>query len=116
QAVSAILQANPSLNLIVGSDQSIEGAMAALKSANKSNVALVGFGASAAGIAGVQSGAIFSDVAQAPATEGQEGMAALIRAIKSNVNSGAIDPVAKFPDHGVVTKANASSFTGEWPG
>lgn len=116
QAVSAILQANPNLNLIVGSDQSIEGAMAALKSASKSNVLLVGFGASAAGIAGVQSGAIFSDVAQAPATEGQEGMAALIKAIKSNVNEGAIDPVAKFPDHGVVTKANASTFTGEWPG
>ena len=115
-AVANILQANPNLNLIVGSDQSIEGAQVALASANNKKVILVGFGASAAGIAGVKSGAWYSDVAQAPATEGQEGMIALVAAIKTGKSMGTIDPVAKLPLHGLVTKSDASHFTGEWPG
>jgi len=115
-AVANILQANPSLNLIVGSDQSIEGAQVALASANNKKVLLVGFGASGAGIAGVKSGAWFSDVAQAPATEGQDGMIALVNAVKTGKVSGAIDPVANLPHHGLVTKADAGLFTAEWPG
>lgn len=114
--VANILQANPNLNLIVGSDQSIEGAQVALKAANNTSVLLEGFGASSAGIAGVASGVWYSDVAQAPASEGQLGMMALIKAIKTGKNSGRIDPVASLPSHGLVTKANASKWTGEWPG
>ncbi|MGD0701993.1 MAG: sugar ABC transporter substrate-binding protein [Trebonia sp.] len=116
-AVETMLQAVPGLDLIVGSDQGIEGAMTALSTTDKSDhVLLVGYGASAAAVAGIESGAVFSDVAQAPSAEGTLAVKALVAAIQSGKVSGAINPVAAFPDNGVVTKANASSFTPEWQG
>jgi ribose transport system substrate-binding protein len=116
-AVQNMLQADPSLNLIVGSDQGIEGGAQALATAHLTGkVILVGYGASAAALAGVGSGAWYSDVAQAPASEGRLAMQALIAAIKTGKASGAIDPVAGLPNNGIVTKSNASQFTAEWPG
>jgi ribose transport system substrate-binding protein len=118
-AVETMLQAQPGLNLIVGSDQGIEGAMTALTTTDKSDAGkllLVGYGASAAAVAGVESGVIFSDVAQAPASEGRLAVQALVEAIQTGKVSGAINPVAGLPDSGIVTKADASQFTPEWPG
>jgi ribose transport system substrate-binding protein len=116
-AVQTMLQAQPGLNVIVGSDQGIEGATVALQTAHKTGqVLLVGYGASDAAIAGVSSGAWFSDVAQAPASEGRLAVQALVAAIQTGKVSGAVDPVAGFPNGGIVTKATASQFTGEWTG
>jgi ribose transport system substrate-binding protein len=116
-AVQNMLQADPHLNLIVGSDQGIEGGAQALTTAHLTGqVILVGYGASAAALAGVASGAWYSDVAQAPASEGRLAMQALIAAIETGKASGAIDPVAGLPNNGIVTKGNASQFTAEWPG
>jgi ribose transport system substrate-binding protein len=116
-AVETMLQAVPGLDLIVGSDQGIEGAMTALSTTDKSDhVLLVGYGASAAAVAGIESGAVFSDVAQAPSAEGTLAVKALVAAIQTGKVSGSINPVAAFPDNGVVTKANASQFTPEWQG
>jgi ribose transport system substrate-binding protein len=116
-AVETMLQATPGLDLIVGSDQGIEGAMTALSTTDKSDhVLLVGYGASAAAVAGIQSGAVFSDVAQAPSAEGTDAVKALVAAIQTGKVSGAIDPVAGFPDSGVVNKADVSQFTPEWQG
>ena len=117
QAVQTMLQAQPGLNLIVGSDQGIEGGSQALATAHLTGkVILVGYGASAAAIAGVKSGAWYADVAQAPASEGRLAVQALVKALQTGQDSGAVDPVAGLPDGGVVTQANASQFTGEWPG
>jgi ribose transport system substrate-binding protein len=55
-------------------------------------------------------------VAQAPASEGRLAMQALIQALRTGKNGGGIDPVAGLPDQGIVTKANVSQFTAEWPG
>ena len=116
-AVETMLQAMPSLNLIVGSDQGIEGAMTALTTTDKADhVLLVGYGASAAAVAGIQSGAVYSDVAQAPSAEGTDAVKALVAAIETGKVSGTIDPVAGFPDSGVVNKADVSQFTPEWQG
>jgi ribose transport system substrate-binding protein len=116
-AVQNMLQANPSLNLIVGSDQGIEGGAQALAAAHKTGkVILVGYGASAAALQGVASGAWYGDVAQAPASEGRLAVVAMIKALRDGRSSGGMDPVAGLPDSGVVTKANASQFTAEWPG
>ncbi|HEY1669357.1 MAG TPA: sugar ABC transporter substrate-binding protein [Trebonia sp.] len=116
-AVQQMLQAQPGLNLITGSDQGIEGATVALQTAHLTGkVLLVGYGASDAAIAGVSSGAWFSDVAQAPASEGRLAVQALVDAIKSGKVSGAIDPVADKPNGGIVTKDTAKQFTGEWTG
>lgn len=117
KAVQDMLQAQPDLNLIVGTDQGLEGAVQALSAAKKTGqILLVGYGASAAGVAGVKDGTWFSDVAQAPASEGRLGVKALITALRTGKDSGAIDPVAELPDNGIVTKANAAKFTAEWPG
>lgn len=110
------LVAHPTLNVIVGADQDCEGAQSALTSAKNTSVKLVCYGASATGIAAVKSGAWFADVAQLPATEGTLGMIALIKAMKTGKGSGSENPVAKLPNNGIVTKANASKFNGEWPG
>jgi ribose transport system substrate-binding protein len=116
-AVQNMLQATPSLNLIVGSDQGIEGGAQALATAHKTGkVILVGYGASAAALAGVSSGAWYGDVAQAPASEGRLAVTAMIKALRAGKSSGGIDPVAGLPNGGVVTKANAGQFTAEWPG
>jgi len=79
-------------------------------------VILVGYGASAAALAGVASGAWYGDVAQAPASEGRLAVQALVKALRTGQDSGGIDPVAQLPDNGIVTKANVSQFTAEWPG
>jgi ribose transport system substrate-binding protein len=116
-AVQNMLQANPGLNLIVGSDQGIEGGAQALAAAHKTGkVILVGYGASAAALQGVASGAWYGDVAQAPASEGRLAVVTMIKALRDGKSSGGIDPVAGLPANGVVTKANASQFTAEWPG
>ena len=58
-AVQTMLQAQPGLNVITGSDQGIEGATVALQTAHQTGkVLLVGYGASDAAIAGVASGAL----------------------------------------------------------
>ncbi len=116
-AVQNMLQANPGLNLIVGSDQGIEGGAQAVAAAHLTGkVILVGYGASAAALAGVASGAWYADVAQAPASEGRLAVQALVAAIRTGKDSGGIDPVAGLPNGGVVTKADVSQFTAEWPG
>ena len=63
-----MLQAHSDLNLIVGSDQGIEGAVQAI---GKKTVILVGYGGSATGIQGVAAGKWYGDVAQLPASEGR---------------------------------------------
>jgi len=116
-AVQNMLAANANLNLIVGSDQGIEGGVEAVAAKHLTGkVILVGYGASAAALAGVASGAWYGDVAQAPASEGRLAMQALIQALRTGKNGGGIDPVAGLPDQGIVTKANVSQFTAEWPG
>jgi len=116
-AVEQMLQAQPSLNLLVGSDQGIEGALTALSTVDKSDhVLLVGYGASAAAVAAIQAGTVYSDVAQAPAQEGTLAMKAMVEALQTGKVSGAINPVGSFPDQGVVNKADVSNFTPEWPG
>ena len=116
-AVQNMLAANANLNLIVGSDQGIEGGVQAVAAKHLTGkVILVGYGASAAALAGVASGAWYGDVAQAPASEGRLAVQAMIKALRSSQDSGGIDPVAQLPNNGIVTKANVSQFTAEWPG
>jgi ribose transport system substrate-binding protein len=116
-AVQDMLAAKPDLNLIVGSDQGIEGGVQAVAAKHLTGkVILVGYGASAAALAGVASGAWYGDVAQAPASEGRLATQAMIKALRTGQNSGGIDPVAELPNNGIVTKSNVSQFTAEWPG
>ena len=112
-ATQNMLQAHPDLDLIVGSDQGIEGAVQAI---GKKKVALVGYGGSATGIQGVGAGTWYGDVAQLPASEGRIATQAAIKAVRTGAKAGGVNPVADLPAQGVVTKENADQFTGEWPG
>jgi ribose transport system substrate-binding protein len=113
KAAQNMLQAHSDLNLIVGSDQGIEGAVQAI---GKKKIVLVGYGGSAAGIQGVAAGAWYGDVAQLPASEGRLAAQAVIKAVRTGAKAGGVNPVAQLPAAGVVTKDNASQFTAEWPG
>ncbi|MDA8297065.1 MAG: sugar ABC transporter substrate-binding protein [Actinomycetota bacterium] len=116
-ATQNMLQANPNLTLIVGSDQGIEGAQQAVAAAGKTGkVILVGYGASAAALKGVRSGAWYGDVAQLPASEGRLVVQDIANAIRTGVSSGGVDPVSQLPGGGVITKANVAQFHAEWPG
>ena len=64
----------------------------------------------------MKSGAWYADVAQAPASEGREAVQAMVKALQTGTSSGGMDPVASLPNGGVVTQANVSQFTAEWPG
>jgi ribose transport system substrate-binding protein len=112
-ATQNMLQAHPDINLIVGSDQGIEGAVQGI---GKKKVTLVGYGASAAALNGVAAGQWFGDVAQLPATEGRLAAQAAVKAVQDGANAGGVDPVAQLPNGGVVTKDNVKQFTAEWPG
>ena len=113
KAAQNMLQAHSDMNLIVGSDQGIEGAVQAI---GKKKVVLVGYGGSAAGIAGVAAGKWYGDVAQLPASEGRLAAQAAIKAVRTGAKAGGVNPVADLPAEGVVTKDNADQFTAEWPG
>jgi ribose transport system substrate-binding protein len=113
KAAQNMLQAHSDMNLIVGSDQGIEGAVQAI---GKKKVVLVGYGGSSTGIQGVAAGKWYGDVAQLPASEGRLAAESAIKAVRTGAKAGGVNPVADLPAAGVVTKDNADQFTGEWPG
>jgi ribose transport system substrate-binding protein len=112
-AAQDMLQGNPDLNLIVGADQGLQGAQEAI---GDRKVVLVGYGGSAAAKAQVSSGAWFADVAQAPGTEGREGMRLLIESIRDDADPEAVNVLEGLPADGVMKKDNAGEFDPEWPG
>jgi ribose transport system substrate-binding protein len=112
-AVQDMLSSNSNINVIAGSDQGIEGAVEATRG---KGILLVGYGGSAAGIAGVKAGEWFGTIVQDPATEGKEGIDMLINALRTGTQAAGVNPLTTEPNAGVITKADARLFTGEWPG
>ncbi len=112
-AVQTMVQAHPTMNLVAGSDQGIEGAVQAV---DPSKVALVGYGGSAAGLKGVAAGTWYGTIMQLPASEGRLAVGCAIKAVRTGKGCGGVDPVDAIVDKGVVTKANVAKFKGEWPG
>lgn len=116
-ATQDMLQAHRDLNVLVGADQGITGAMQAIKAAGLTGkIVLIGYGGSALAFQNIASGAQFATVAQAPASEGRLAVGDLIKAIRMGTASSPDDPVAELPDNGIVTKDNVQKFTAEWPG
>ena len=109
-ATQNMLSAHPEINLIVGSDQGIEGAVQAI---GKKKIVLVGYGGAPAAMQGVSAGTWFGDVAQLPATEGRLAADAAVKAVRERQPSApASNPVAQLPDGGVVTKDNVVAVHG----
>lgn len=119
KASQDMLTAHPDLNVIMGADQAITGALQAVDSAGvKGKVRLVGYGGGAVALQGIASGDRYGTVMQMPATEGRVGVANLIQAIRTGTATSGVDVLANLPDGGVVTKDNVSTFLplAEWPG
>jgi len=119
KASQDMLTAHPDINVIIGADQAITGALQAVSAANlKGKVALIGYGGGAVALQGIQSGDRYATVMQLPATEGRVGTEDLIKAIRSGTPVEGVDPLASLPDGGVVTKDNVATFLtlAEWPG
>lgn len=115
--VQDILTAHSDLDLIVGSDQGMQGADQALEAAGKSgDVLLNGFGGSEAAFALVKSDRLFSTVMMVPASEGRLGMEAVIDAVRNGNDQGSVDPFAELPHGWIVTKDTVDEFSAEWPG
>jgi ribose transport system substrate-binding protein len=115
--VQDILTAHADLNLIVGSDQGMQGADQALEAAGKSDAILLnGFGGSEAAFELVKNDRLFSTVMMVPASEGRLGMEAMIDAVRNGNDQGSVDPFADLPHEWIVTKDTVDEFTAEWPG
>jgi ribose transport system substrate-binding protein len=113
KAAQTMLQAHSDINVIVGADQGATGAQQAL---NGQKVTLIGYGGGGVGLKAVGSGAWYGTVVQRPATEGRLAMKCAIQAVKTGKGCGGVDVLKGLPDNGIVTQANASKFTAEWPG
>ncbi|MEP3944683.1 sugar ABC transporter substrate-binding protein [Ascidiaceihabitans sp.] len=112
-----ILQVQPEFDVIVGSDQAMQGAQIALEDEGMlDDVSIIGFGGSAAAIEGIKSGAWFGGVMGAPGTEGRLAMEAMVDALATGASSGGIDPLTTLPDGGLITQDNVDKFTPEWNG
>jgi ribose transport system substrate-binding protein len=119
KATQDMLTAHPDINVIMGADQAITGALQAVTTAGvKGKVLLVGYGGGAIALQGIASGDRFGTVMQAPATEGRVGVTDLIQAIRTGTPVPGVDVLANLPDGGVVTKDNVQTFLplAEWPG
>lgn len=116
-ATQDILQIAPDFNVLVGADQSVQGAEIVLTDEGKlDQVALIGLGGSEPAIAGIADGRWFGGVFGAPGDEGRIAMEALIAAIRDGDDSGGIDPLNTITDGGLMTAANVDSFSPQWAG
>ena len=115
-ATETMLVSNPEINLIVGADQGIAGALLATTAAERTEVVLVGYGGSGTAYNQIVAGTQYATVAQLPASEGRFAVEDLIQAIRSGTPSPARDPVGELPDDGIITGDNVADFVAEWPG
>jgi ribose transport system substrate-binding protein len=112
-----MLQRDPEIAVLVGSDQAITGAIQAAEGAGLAeSIKTVGYGGGEVAIADIAAGKRFATVMQMPAAEGRLVVEHLLQAIATGQPVEGVDPVSQLPDEGIVRQENAGSFTPEWPG
>ncbi|MCY4422530.1 MAG: substrate-binding domain-containing protein [Acidimicrobiaceae bacterium] len=116
-ATQDILQVAPDFDVLVGADQSVQGAEIVLADEGKlDQVRLVGWGGSVPAIEGIAGGRWFGGVFGAPGDEGRIAMEAMVSALTGGPDLGGVDPLADLPDNGLVTADNVDLFTPQWDG
>lgn len=102
-------------DVVVGADQSMQGAQLAISAAGLTDKKIIGFGGSQAAYDAIKSGAWYGGLWGTPATEGKLAMQALVDALNGK-DAGGIDPGLNAVDDNGVTQQNVSQFTAEWAG
>ena len=116
-ATQDILQVAPDFDVLVGADQSVQGAEIVLAEEGKlDHVRLVGWGGSTPALEGIAAGRWFGGVFGAPGDEGRIAMEAMVSALTGGPDFGGVDPLAALPDDGLVTAGNVDQFTAQWDG
>lgn len=116
-ATQDILQVAPDFDVLVGADQSVQGAEIVLAEEGKlDHVRLVGWGGSTPALEGIAAGRWFGGVFGAPGDEGRIALEAMVSALTGGPDFGGVDPLAALPDDGLVTAGNVDQFTAQWDG
>jgi ribose transport system substrate-binding protein len=115
-AMQDVLQRTKDINVVTGPDQAMVGVQLALSDASIDGIKIIGFGGSEVAIEAVKSGAWFGDLFGAPFTEGTLAMEAMIAALRDGTVTGGVNPLANFPNGGLVTADNVADFTPQWAG
>lgn len=114
-AMQDILVSQTDIHLVIGADQSMQGAEIALNEAGMSDVLILGFGGSQAGVTAVKEGRWWGDLYGAPYTEGELAMQAMVAAL-DGTDQGGVDPAQSVPNRGLMTQDNADEFDAQWDG
>lgn len=113
-AAQDVLQANPDVNVIIGSSQAILGAEQALEDAGLTGVALIGNGAPRQAVAAVKEGRWFAVWADAEMSAGKEAASVAIRAARGEEVPASVDSTKLLPTP-LGTKENLpDDFEGQW--
>jgi ribose transport system substrate-binding protein len=111
-AAQSMITAHPTLNVIVGADQGIEGAVRVVGK----KVILIGYGGSASALSGVKSGAWYGDVVQLPASEGRDAVNDLAKAVRNGTTFPGVELSLTLPNGGIATSKNVNQYHAEWAG
>ena len=116
-ATQDILQTNDEFDVMVGADQSIQGAAIVFDDEGMTGqVKLIGSGGSSPAFEGIRDGSWFGGLFYAPANEGRIAMEAMVQALTDGTHLGGLDPVSELPDDGLVTINNIDKFSPQWDG
>ncbi len=115
-AMADILVGTQDIDVVLGSDQGMQGVEIALMDAGVlDQVDIIGLGGSSPALAAIADGRWFGGVMGAPATEGRLAIEAMISALAGE-DTGGFDPLLELPDEGLISADNVDSFTAEWDG
>jgi ribose transport system substrate-binding protein len=113
-AAQDVLQANPDVNVIIGSSQAILGAEQAVTDAGLTGIALIGNGAPRQAVAAVKDGRWFAVWADVETSAGKEAASVAIRAARGEEVPTSVDTTKLLPSP-LGTKDNLEEdFEGQW--
>jgi ribose transport system substrate-binding protein len=115
-ATQDILQTASDVSVIVGADQSMQGAAIVLADEGRTDIKLIGQGGSEPALAGISDGTWFGGVFGAPADEGRVAMEAMVQVLSGGGDFGGFDPLTEAPENGTITAANVAQFSAQWAG
>ena len=114
-AMQDILVSNSAIDVVVGADQSMQGAELALDESELTDVKIIGFGGSSYALEAIADGRWWGGLYGAPATEGEIAMNAMVDAL-AGTDVGGVDPSGSVPNRGLMLPDNIGDFTAQWDG